>query len=118
MIRVHRKRTKGWNMPANTVYVGRPTKFGNPFRLADGWIECYSVNRNILNPWIMWSISNGFELSDIVELYELWLTGEVKASYLPKVPDISVLKGKNLACFCSLDKPCHADVLLKLANAD
>ena len=27
------------------------------------------------------------------------------------------LRGKNLACWCKLDEPCHADVLLKLANA-
>ena len=25
------KRSKGWKMPENTVYVGRPTKWGNPF---------------------------------------------------------------------------------------
>jgi hypothetical protein len=29
--RIQRKRTKGWKMPAGAVYVGRPTKFGNPF---------------------------------------------------------------------------------------
>ena len=28
------------------------------------------------------------------------------------------LRGKNLACFCPLDQPCHADVLLELANKD
>ena len=30
-IRIQRKRTKGWKMPENTIYVGRPTKWGNPF---------------------------------------------------------------------------------------
>lgn len=30
--RIQRKRTKGWRMPANAVYVGRPTKWGNPHR--------------------------------------------------------------------------------------
>ena len=30
-IRIQRKRTKGWRMPPNTVYVGRPTIWGNPF---------------------------------------------------------------------------------------
>lgn len=30
-IRVQRSRAKGWKMPANTVYVGRPTVWGNPF---------------------------------------------------------------------------------------
>lgn len=35
---------------------------------------------------------------------------------LPKRPDVSELRGKNLACWCPLDQPCHADVLLELAN--
>jgi hypothetical protein len=26
------------------------------------------------------------------------------------------LRGKNLACWCRLDQPCHADVLLRVAN--
>jgi len=43
-------------MPENAKYIGRPTKWGNPFRLTpDGFIQCYSTNRNILDPWIMWS---------------------------------------------------------------
>ena len=29
--RVVRRRTKNWKMPENTVYVGRPTVWGNPF---------------------------------------------------------------------------------------
>jgi hypothetical protein len=31
-------------------------------------------------------------------------------------PDPSELRGKNLACWCKPDQPCHADVLLELAN--
>lgn len=27
------------------------------------------------------------------------------------------LRGKNLACWCALDAPCHADVLIEIANA-
>ena len=115
MQRIQRKRTKGFKMPDNTVYVGRPTKFGNPFKLTPkGWIMCYSTNRNILDPWIFWSATGGFCLSDIVELYEKWLKGEFKQSCLPMPPDISVLKGKNLACFCPLNKPCHVDILIKM----
>jgi len=34
----------------------------------------------------------------------------------PNIEGLKSLKGKNLACFCPLDKPCHADVLLKIAN--
>ena len=31
---------------------------------------------------------------------------------------LAPLRGKNLACWCPLDQPCHADVLLELANED
>ena len=31
--------------------------------------------------------------------------------------DLSELRGKDLACWCALDQPCHADVLLEWANA-
>lgn len=33
--RIQRKRTKGWRMPEGAVYVGRPSKWGNPFKLND-----------------------------------------------------------------------------------
>lgn len=95
-IRVQRKRTKGWNMPENTVYVGRPTKFGNPFKLGDWLFEIYSNEK-------------------AVALFEESLTFYPAGHRL--VESIkSELKGKNLACFCPLDKPCHVDVLLKIAN--
>ena len=85
-IRIQRKRTKGWKMPENTVYVGRPTKHGNPFTIGvHGTRE------------------------DCIEKYKTWAamrTNVIKEQ----------LKGKNLACFCPLDKPCHADILLKIAN--
>ena len=86
-------------MPENAKYVGRPTKWGNPFRLTvDGFIQCYSTNRKILDPWIMWSYSNGFETKDIVELYGLWIKGELKekAPYLPTPPNIEELKTKMI----------------------
>ena len=34
---------------------------------------------------------------------------------LPHLP-VHELRGKDLACWCSLDAPCHADLLLKAAN--
>lgn len=119
-VRVQRKRTKGFKTPENTVYVGRPTKFGNPFRLtADGWIQYHKVGKIIGSAWCYWSVSNGFTLKDVVELYEQWIQGDLKSySGLPYPPDIKSLKGKNLSCFCSLQSPCHADILLKLANCD
>jgi len=79
-------------MPPNTVYVGRPTKWGNPFRLGvDGdREECISKYEKMLRERTL--INN-----------EYWL---------------EPLRGKDLACWCPLDKPCHADVILKILNAE
>ena len=65
----------------------------------------------------MWSYFNGFETKDLIELYRMWIKGELKAPYLPTPPNIEELKGKDLACFCSISAPCHADVLLELAES-
>ena len=81
MKRIQRKRTKDWKMPPNTVYVGRPTKWGNPFT-GEGAVEKYEAHIKRYTP-------------------KYWF---------------EELKGKDLACWCPLDKPCHADVLLEIAN--
>ncbi|MGE3840071.1 MAG: DUF4326 domain-containing protein [Vicinamibacterales bacterium] len=39
--RIQRKRSKGWKMPENTVYVGRPTKWGNPWSVEGYWSAGY-----------------------------------------------------------------------------
>jgi len=115
-VRFQRSRAKGYKTPENTIYVGRPTKFGNPFKLTpDDWILYFKPNKIVGDPWCYWSVSGGFTINDIVELYEQWITGKLP-NWLPKIPDYSILKGKNLSCFCSLNKPCHADVLLRLSN--
>jgi len=90
--RVRRSRSKGWRMPENTAYVGRPTKWGNPFHVF-----------NKYNP-------DDWEIA--VDMYRDWLNLMIAKGEL----DPSELKGKNLACWCNLDQPCHADVLLELAN--
>ena len=119
-VRLQRKRTKGFKLVSPNelpiVYVGRGTRFGNPFRLdADGFIENYTR----WGQWENWSYSNNFSIKDVVELYEQWVDGQLRNNRLPLPPkwsDISNLKGKNLSCFCPLSEPCHADILLRLAN--
>lgn len=100
-IRIQRQRTRGWRMPENTVYVGRPTRFGNPFRPL-----FYSDPQRVL---------------EAVIRYRAWLSGDLEAPHSAQSrphPDwIAGLRGKNLACWCRLDQSCHADVLLELANA-
>lgn len=92
--RIRRQRTKGWRMPPNTVYVGRPTKWGNPL-----WVHRGSdkIDRQVA-----------------VEMYR----DKLLAGDLPfTVDDVQrELAGKNLACWCLATQPCHADVLLKVAN--
>lgn len=88
-IRIQRKRTKGWRMPEGAVYVGRPTKWGNPHE------------------------HGGRDLC--VRMYRQTIAGNVWTS--PNKDEIRrELRGKDLACWCPIDQPCHADVLLEIAN--
>ena len=110
-VRIQRKRTKGYNMQVESmalngfpvVYVGRPTKWGNPYKVI-GWmtaelaILCYQV-----------------------ALLEVKNFGEA----IPPKPwankiiaDLGELRGKNLACWCKLTDDCHADVLWELINRE
>ena len=86
--RIQRKRVKGWKMPENTVSVTRPGKWGNPFKE---------------NVW-------GRELA--LRNYRDFLETCIKTGAL----NINEIKGKNLACFCKPGEPCHADILLEVAN--
>ena len=71
------------------VYVGRPSKWGNPFNIGrDG------------------------DRRAVIEKHAEWLlTGD--GQYL--LPQLKELKGKTLGCYCS-PNPCHADILVRLAN--
>lgn len=97
--RIQRRRVKGWKMPPNTVYVGRPTVWGNPFDMS------YGETRMSVLTW-----------------YRMWMA-QVKFKHINELLRITVqerlpeLRGKDLACWCPLDQPCHADVLLEIANA-
>lgn len=130
-IRIQRKRTKDWRMPENTVYVGRPTKWGNPFTLDGDMIFCdASHRRTILSPWVIFEeklYDKEDGLKQIVKFYEQWINVILPSwNYVnhhvvkyclfnSRIIEIALI-GKNLACWCPLDQPCHVDVLLKLAN--
>lgn len=103
-IRVQRKRTKGWRMPENTVYVGRGSRWGNPFVVGkDGTVqECISKYAANLLPYTHKPPNNGLDKFYISDANLKDLEFE--------------LRGKNLACWCALEQPCHADLLLKWAN--
>jgi hypothetical protein len=97
--RVQLRRSKGWRMPPDTVKVDRTTRWGNPFSA----VECGST-------------------AAAVARHAEWMRGEVEAPggrVPPSLDEIrSQLSGRRLACWCPLDGPCHANLLIRLANFD
>lgn len=101
-VRVQLRRIKGWRLPPNTVVVSRPSVWGNPWpvgqwgplgRKAPDAVGAVGLFRDMM--------------ADFSLRYEVGYPAELAA-----------LRGKNLACWCPLDQPCHADVLLEIANGD
>ena len=115
-IRVQRKRTKGYRMPENTKSVTRPGKFGNPYKIGmhnifdikdrttGKSLKDYLVEKNGENKY--------HTIEDCLLAYRQKINGSQAMQRVVK----HYLKGKNLSCFCPLDKPCHADILLEVAN--
>jgi hypothetical protein len=102
--RIQLSRRKGWRMPDNTVKVDRTTRWGNLFIVGkDGTRE------------------------ECVELYRRLLGGYLAIGQTPSIDEqhkyrafvkcnLWRLRGKNLACWCPPDAPCHADALLLLTQ--
>lgn len=121
--RIQRKRTKGWRTPEGAVYVGRPTRWGNPFRPGERcqlWHQDCSQDARPGDMYRDW-----FDVVDpahAVRLFRACLDPDDHrwTDMQPGVPSIEdvrhYLAGRDLACWCPLDQPCHADVLLELAN--
>ena len=100
MKRIQRERIKGWKMPHNAIYVGRASKWGNPWRIGER------------HP------ADGHRLTreEVIELYrnniqQMLKTRRFDGSFILNLEE---LKGKDLACWCSLNEPCHADILLEI----
>lgn len=80
--------------PADAVYVGRPTKWGNPYSHLPGTMGLSKVATR----------------EEAIRLFEEGITKELREAIIQE------LRGKDLVCWCA-PKACHADVLLRLANA-
>lgn len=95
MPRVLNKHQDG--IPADAVYVGRPSKWGNPFSHLKGTLaQHYKPTKDAA-----------------LAAYEEWLLDPANAELLAAVK--TELRGKDLVCFCA-PKACHADILLRIAN--
>lgn len=103
--RLRLSRQKGFRLSRTAVIVARPTPWGNPFKVGvHGTAErCVELYRILLSGHVC--ISQGAELVDAQIATKDFISR-----------NLSKLRGKNLACWCRLDKPCHADVLLEVAN--
>lgn len=99
--RIQRRRTPGWRMPAGAVYVGRPTRFGNPFP-GGGIGREYSVR--LYREWLAGADHLGASNAALLR----------RDRILDGLPDLA---GRDLACWCPPGEACHADVLLDLAAA-
>lgn len=85
MPKVYNKRKNGY--PKDAIYVGRPSKWGNPFTVKE------------------------YGRGKALDEYEMW----IRVTDKPTLKDIMELRGKDLLCWCA-PEPCHADILLRIAN--
>jgi len=110
--RVQRSRSKGWRMPAGAIYVGRQTKWGNPFKVGD---KLGSIPDDVLRKtgYRTWSAEIIMNDTIVTDLFRVWIIERIQNGK----DDLSELRGKTLVCWCNPEyQICHADVLLELAN--
>ena len=109
--RVQLSRAKGWRKPPNTVVVARPSRWGSPYPLSEYEVD-YSDEFGFTDEQ-----RRAMSVSDFRGLVEgRWERLDGTPAYPSRDEIVGALSGKNLACWCPLDQPCHADVLLELAN--
>jgi hypothetical protein len=136
--RIQRKRSKDWRAPEGAVYVGRGSKWGNPFRvyLCDCCGHWDVIDNNDVTHHVDHAVARGeaqpkgivldptptprgelerhAAIRHAVELYAQDIEWGSAAFTADDVRD--ELAGKDLMCWCALDALCHADVLLEIAN--
>lgn len=126
--RIQQRRTRGWRKPENTLGVARPSRWGNPFRvtyssvIGPGWFELRALpigaRLRVADAYVLYSSHSGRStaVSQSIDLFRTLAKVTLRDRPEEFEKWIAPLRGKNLMCFCPLDQPCHADVLLELAN--
>ena len=121
--RLQRKRSDYWSCHPGAVYVGRPTKWGNPYRVVP--CKCQPHCGHFLTVW--WDSirgeqralapceTYGYAVARAIDQYRNdLLSGGLRGTVTMGERELA---GKDLICWCKLDAPCHADVLLEVFNA-
>jgi hypothetical protein len=95
-IRIRRRQWDGWKCPVGAVYCGRPSKYGNPFKIADS-----------------------SRIGALVA-FRAMLKDKKQRNQIGYPSDETIkreLKGMNLVCWCGLNQDCHVNDLLRIANS-
>ena len=95
--RIQLSRKRGWRKPDGCIVVSRPSRWGNPFRIGDVIGDRHLITR-----------------AEAVALYK---DGIMNGSARFRNDIRRALAEHDLACWCPLGQPCHADVLLEIANS-
>lgn len=141
-VRIQRRRVKGWRMPEGARYVGRGSRYGNPFVVGRTLVRVPGLNAEWEHegrlhkpagqrafyctgtdddgmPVGFWHDVRLATAAECVEMFR----GRMLRTDMPNLgwgPTLTRVRddlaGRDLACWCPLDQPCHADVLLDLAN--
>lgn len=130
--RITMSRAKGWRKPEGAIVVARPSIWGNPWVAGNpGTFMDRGDKRITILP---------IDAERAVDLFETWLADAAAPSlFLPHtaqwpnpmirgmhdalharrmqiLANLDQLRGHDLCCWCKPGEPCHADVLLRLAN--
>ena len=131
--RIQLSRAAGWRMPPNTAKVDRTTIWGNPWKVGSpGWLSLTAMPSD-------YKLRLPIDRRSAVNAFRLWLTEDAEWWMLPPVDQFSTrgldalwsalngkrdlilsrlpsLRGMHLGCWCKPGSPCHADVLMDMAN--
>ncbi|WP_377271885.1 DUF4326 domain-containing protein [Peterkaempfera sp. SMS 1(5)a] len=134
--RIQRRRVFGWRAPAGARYVGRGTRWGNPYRLGETQVRLPGIDgsewehegrlgkrsgetHHFVHPdgSVTWHRVEDATPEQVIELYRRWLAERSEAAEAAR----QQLSGRDLMCWCPLPEPgqpdhCHASVLLELVN--
>lgn len=113
--RIQLRRTKGWRKPEGAVVVARPSRWGNPHVISrvptlDGRGHYWQIVTDPERELHMIRLTEVEARECAVETFSRTLRY--------RGLDLEPLRGRDLACWCPLDQPCHADVLIEIANTE
>ncbi len=122
---------KGWRKPSGTVVVSRASRWGNPFRVTPTggtvfglpWFEAREIwgRQPKRDKYALYVSGGGVDggwsgAREAVRLFRSLMTVRQRDEPEQLSAWLAPLRGHDLACWCRLDEPCHADVLIEIAN--